>query len=196
MVGVLLHQSGGQKALEAAEQLLALGERQAHAVVQHVAHCRLSAVCCWRGESVPVQAHVDQAIALYDPEDPDPAFALRYGTIYGPGSYQWSAWNLWVLGSPQQAWPQVQTACELAQASTHRHGRISHLYYIAQLHEFCRRAQAAWEQAKQTIAAANALGAAQWAAWATCSRGWALAAQDRPEEGIAQLHQGLEAVES
>jgi predicted ATPase len=139
---------------------------------------------------------VDQAIALYNSQHQDLAYELRYGTIYGTTSHQWSAWNLWVLGYPQQAWQWVQTAFELAQASNHRHGRISNLYYVTQLHEFCRQAPAAWEQANQTIAAANELGAAQWAAWATCVRGWALAAQDQPEEGIAQLHQGLEALES
>jgi predicted ATPase len=184
-----------QRALEAGEQLLALGERQADAVVQNHAHSRLAAVYFYRGEYISVQAHMDQAVALYNPEYQDPSFELRYGTIYGPGSYQWSAWNFWVLGYPEQAWQQAQSAFELAQASNHRHGRISNLYYIAQLHEFCRQAPAAWERANQTIAAAHELGAAQWAAWTTCVRGWALVAQGQSEEGIAQLHQGLEALE-
>jgi predicted ATPase len=185
-----------QRALEVEEQLLALGERQADAMVQHHAHSYISAVRFYRGEHVRAQTHLDQAIALYDPQYQDRAFELRYGSIYGSGGYHWSAWNLWVLGYPQQAWKQVHTAFELTQASNHRHGRITNLYFIVQLHEFCRQAPAAWEQADQTIALANELGAVQWAAWATCVRGWALAAQDQPEEGIAQLHQGLEALES
>jgi predicted ATPase len=53
-----------------------------------------------------------------------------------------------------------------------------------------------YEQAEAAITLSTEQGFPLWSAWGTSLRGWALAMQDRGEEGMAQLRQGIAAFRS
>jgi len=50
-----------------------------------------------------------------------------------------------------------------------------------------------YEHAEATVALSTEQGFAQWAAWGTSFRGWALAMQGQGKEGMAQVRQGIAA---
>ena len=54
-----------------------------------------------------------------------------------------------------------------------------------------REARAAQSNAENGIAVSAEHGLADFLAWATTLRGWAVAEQGRPEEGIVQIQEGL-----
>src|SRR5262249_13072665 len=65
--------------------------------------------------------------------------------------------------------------------------------YVAQ---FRRDVPAVGEHVEATIALSTAQGFAQWMTIGTIVRGWVLARQGRGEEGLAQVRQGLAAVQA
>jgi predicted ATPase len=81
--------------------------------------------------------------------------------------------------------------------------RLSHplslalaLVFASILHQFRRESQMAQERAEAAITLSTEQGFAQWSAWGTHTRGWALAEQGQAEEGIAQMRQGLAAYQA
>ena len=58
-------------------------------------------------------------------------------------------------------------------------------------HQFCREGRAAQECAEAAIVLATEQGFPLWRAMGSVLRGWALAQQGQPREGIEQIRQGL-----
>jgi predicted ATPase len=67
---------------------------------------------------------------------------------------------------------------------------------MAILHQFRREAQAVHEQSAAAMTLSTEQGFALWLALSTVLDGWALAMQGQGEAGIAQMHQGLAAIEA
>ena len=61
-------------------------------------------------------------------------------------------------------------------------------------HQFRRDVRAAQAHAEAALLLATEQGFPQWVAFGTMLHGWALAHQGQGEEGIAQIHQGLEPI--
>ena len=71
--------------------------------------------------------------------------------------------------------------------------RVFALGATALFHRLRREPQKTQEQAEILLAKATEQGFSFWIAWGTMLRGWALAEQGWPEEGIVQLQKGLAA---
>jgi adenylate cyclase len=104
--------------------------------------------------------------------------------------------TLWLLGYPEQARQQSHEALTLVHELAHPHSLAVALDQSAWFHQFCREWQAVQERAEATITLSTAQGFAQWLAPGTIRRGWALAERGQREEGIAQMRQGLAALQA
>jgi predicted ATPase len=141
------------------------------------------------GKFAPAQEHLEQGIALYDPQK----HRSRAVQDSGVASLSYAALALWHLGYPDQALKRTHEALTLARELSHPFSVSLALWAITCLHQYRREGQAAQEQAEAAIALSTEHGFAIWLATGTIWRGWALAEQGQIEEGMAQLSQGIRA---
>jgi hypothetical protein len=104
----------------------------------------------------------------------------------------YAALILWLLGFPGKALQRMDEARTLAQELSHPFS-LGVVSLAAWLHQYCREGQAAQGRGEATMALSTEQGIMLWLAQGTIMRGWALAMQGHPEEGIAQIHKGVTA---
>ncbi|MBI3330002.1 MAG: hypothetical protein HYZ81_25260 [Nitrospinae bacterium] len=182
------HQTAG----ELAEQLLSLARQQGDSALLLEAHRALGQSLCWRGQVAEAREHLEQAIALYDPQQ-HRAHAFRYGRDPGADCRAYAAWVLWWLGYPDQGQQRLQEVLPLAQALSHPFSLAMAMVESAIAHLMRREADATQARAEAAIAISAEQGFPLWLAFGPVLRGWALAVQGQDEEGIEQLRQGLAA---
>jgi predicted ATPase len=177
---------------ELAKQLMGLAQSVQDSTLLMVAHLALGATLFRFGELVPTREHLEQSIALYDPQKDYPHAS---GVVTDPrvDSLSYAAHTLWLLGYPDQARTKVHEALTWAQELSHPHSLVFALTAAAIIHLLRREWQAAQEQAEALITLSNEQGFPYWLASGTFRRGKALAEQGQGEEGIAQMRQGLAA---
>jgi predicted ATPase len=181
-----------QTASQLGEQLLRLAQAQPDPALLMLAHYMLGLVLLRRGEPASAHTHHTRALALYTPQEHG-GLAVRYGVDLRVNSHSYLALELWQLGYPDQALQHSQEARTLAQEVSHLYSLAHALIWAAVLHQCRREAPTADEQAAAAIKLAIEQGFAQWLAWGTVLRGWALAMQGQGEAGMAEMRQGLTA---
>ena len=180
------------RARELGEQLLGLAQSIQDPTLLLEAHRAHGTTLFFLGELIPAQSHLEQSIALYDPLQ-HRAHAILNPFDPGVACRCWAGLTLWLLGYPDQALERSHEALALAQELTHPYSLVFALNYAAWLHQYRREAQAAQERAEAAITLSAERGFAHHLELGMTWRGWALAAQGREEEGIAQMRQGLAA---
>jgi predicted ATPase len=155
------------------------------------AHNILGQSLLFLGEFALAQDHLEQGIALYDPQKHNPLVSGAVVQDSGVSCLSIAASALWCLGYPDQALKRIQEALTLAQELSHPFSLAYALNLAANLYQFRREGQAAQERAEAGIALSSEQGVPFLLALGTILRGWALAEQGQGEEGIAQIHQGL-----
>ena len=178
-----------QTARELAEHLLTLAQRQHDPALLLEGHRALGDTLFRLGEFVLARAHLEQGIALYNPQQ-HRAHALLYGQDPGMGCRSYAAYVLWVLGYPDQALQQSQEALTLAHELSHPFSLALALVRAAEIHEFRREWPAVQEGIEALMAFTREQGFAQLFAMGCVHWGRAYAAQGRGEEGITQIRQG------
>jgi ATP/maltotriose-dependent transcriptional regulator MalT len=155
-----------------------------------VAHASLGNTLTNMGEFTLARTHLEQGIALTDPEA-QRTLALRYGQAPGMHCLVYAALALWCLGYPDQGLERSQTGCTLARELGHPLSLASALNLTARLHLLRGEAHAAREQTEALIALATERTLPQYVAMGRFALGWALAAQGQGAEGVTLLHQGV-----
>jgi predicted ATPase/class 3 adenylate cyclase len=184
-----LHVNRGelQTARELDEEGLALAQRQQDPASLMWAHWDLGGSLYWLGELVLARTHLEQAIALYTPQQDR---SLSGHTLSGVPCLAYAAFTLWRLGYPDQALARIHEMLTLAQELSHAYSLARALHYATSLYVLRRE----WSTAQARAEAALALSTEQGLTWArpvTMQLGWVLAAQGQHETGMAQMHQGL-----
>jgi predicted ATPase/class 3 adenylate cyclase len=182
-----------QAARELGEQLLSLAQRVQDPVLLLEAHDALGQTFFCLGEFALARAHLEQGIALYDPQQHRSLAFLYGGEDPGVLCLCYAGRVLWALGYADQALRRIHEALTLAQELSHPHSLAIALDWAAGLHQHCREVQAVQERAEAVIALATEQGFPHWVAGGTALRGWALAEQGQEEEGSAQVRWGLAA---
>lgn len=177
-------------ALEA--QLYELAQRVQDPALLLMSHQALGASAYWLGELAQARTHLEQGIALYVPEQHR---TLAFGAIQNPGvaCLAFVGRVLWTMGLPDQALQRSTAALALAHELSHPFSLVYALSCAAVLHQLRREWPAAQARAEAAVALAGEQGFTLWLAMGTMLRGWAMAVQDQPAQGMAQLRQGLAA---
>ncbi|MGE0826788.1 MAG: adenylate/guanylate cyclase domain-containing protein [Candidatus Binatia bacterium] len=152
------------------------------------AHQELGGCLLMLGEFVSALEHFDRAIALHNPQH---HFLLTFRKVY---SQNLGAWAQLALGYADQALTRNNEALLLARELPSPFERAYALFHTAIFHLYRRDGLIAQKLSEQAIALASDAGLSMILAWATITRGWALAEQGKGEEGLAQMRQGLAAL--
>ncbi len=142
---------------ELAEQIMSLARNTQDPALLLQAHRALgwTLLCC--GEVTESQTHIEQAIALYNPQKHH-SHAFLYGVDPGVYCLSCSAHALWLLGYPDQALKRMQEAITLARGLSHRFSLTIALGLGSRIHQYCRDVQAVRELQEAEMALVNEQG--------------------------------------
>jgi adenylate cyclase len=146
------------------------------------------------GDPVAARTHLEQAIALYKPQQ-SRTLAFSRGTDPGIVSLSRLAWTLQWLGYPDRARARSHEAITLAQGLSHPYSQSFAIHYNAILHVWCREMDLAKEQLEGSISFMQEHGFVHFLGQALTKLGWVLIEQGDIAEGIAKLRQGQEALQ-
>jgi len=177
------------KQREVGRRFFSLADQRSDATLLMVAHWLTGTNLFHIGDYVTSWRHLEQAHALYDPRQCPTHVTL--GVDFRVFTLSYMSHALWGLGYSEQA---VQRSCEaLALARDVHHPfslALTHAY-AAMLYQFRQEPHTASKHADMAFALCTEHSIAYYLAWATIIQGWSLAEQDRREEGITQMQQGL-----
>ena len=180
-----------QTARELVEQLLRLAQRVHDRYFLSSAHTGLGMTLSYMGEFTSARTHLEQALALYDPQQPprqatstSDRRVLCLSSVTLP---------LWYLGYPDQGQQKSQESLALAVELSHSFSLAFALWHVAECHFLRREGQLARERAEALITLSTEHGFPHWLAGGTLVRGGALTEQGQVEEGIVQMQQSLAA---
>jgi tetratricopeptide (TPR) repeat protein len=175
-----------QRARELAEQAFTLTAPLQDPARLAEAHYSLGLTLYYLGEIPAARAHFEQRIALYEQR--------QRGSMVHCLSYV--SYILWVLGYPDQALQRTHEALTVAQAWSYPFSVYLAIYHAGHTHRLRREVHAAHECNEAAMALASELGLARWLPMTVHQRGWVLAAQGQSAEGIAQMREGLSALQA
>jgi predicted ATPase len=185
----------GDVVLQLATQFLALAEKQGTTAPLLLAHRIMGASLLSTGDVREARAHLDQAIALYDPAE-HRLLATRFGEDQRMASLCWRSHALWALGYPEDALADadhaVRNAREIGQASTFMFA----LCFTSLIHILCGNYAKASAEADELINLADEKGAAQWKALGMLAKGFVLALTGKAPDGVHIITSGFAAAQS
>jgi DNA-binding winged helix-turn-helix (wHTH) protein/predicted ATPase/Cdc6-like AAA superfamily ATPase len=179
-----------QTTRELAEQCLSLARQAQDPILFLGAYLELGASLFHLGDFDEALRHLEQGIALYDHQKHS-SHAPLYGYNFGIACFARAASALWFLGYPEKALKRICEALTFAQQQAHPLSLAYALNFAADCHRLRREERITQERAEAAIRLSTEHGFPLWSAGATMARGWALVKQGIPEEGIAQIHEGL-----
>jgi predicted ATPase len=177
-----------QAARELGEQLLGLAQQMQNAAFLMLAHRALGATLCSLGELASARVHLEQSLALYDPQQ-HRADDILYGQAPLMLGFGYLAWTLWSLGYPAQALEKTHVMFAAPQELFRPASLAAALGSTLRLHLYRRERYAAQERAEALIALCTEHEFPNWMSWGIFARGWILAEQGQVEEGILHMRQ-------
>ncbi|HEY7492587.1 MAG TPA: AAA family ATPase [Candidatus Tectomicrobia bacterium] len=183
-------------ALELGKRLIGLAQRLHDVDILLAAHNGLGTVLPYRGELRTARTHLEQSLALYDPQHHH-ARIFFYGTNLKADSLAHLAQVLWLLGYPETALQRGHEALALAHTHEPLHCfTLAHVAnYLAVVHHLRREERLAQERAEVGRRLSREHGfAAEWGR-GTILHGWACVLQGQGE-GLGQMRQGLAAYQA
>ena len=188
-------QAKPQLAREVGTQLLRLSQHVQDATFLLEAHMALAGSLHELGEFTPARHHWDHSLACYA-RPQHRAHIRHFGMDLGVFSRAWMSHTLWHLGYPDQALTRSHEALALAEEHAHPFSQAIALAYAVMLHQFRREQHTVYAHAETALALCTEQGFAYYLAWVTIIQGWSLAVQGQREAGIAQMRQGLAALQN
>jgi predicted ATPase len=176
-----------------ATQFLALAEKQRATVPLMIGHRLMGVSLLSTGDIAAGRAHLDQAIALYDPAEHRP-LATQFGQDVGVAALSYRSRTLWFLGYPEAALRDaddaLKNAREIGQAATLMYalGNAATMPYA-----LCGNYAAAAAHAQEVVALAEEKGALLWKAYGMMNQGSVLALTGRVSDATEMLISGITA---
>src|SRR5215813_5273983 len=174
------------------ERLLTLALSVHHPTLRMHAHLGLGGILYCLGAFAAVREHVEQGLALYDPQTHNPSVSDAVQDPEAVG-HCYAAGALWHLGYPEQARQHLEAALTRAQELAHPFTLAQVFYYATMFALVRREVQVAGEWADVLITLATAQGFPFQVAGGMLCRGRVLIEQGRQEEGMRQIRQSLAA---
>jgi len=141
------------------------------------------------------RAHLDRAIALYDPAEHRP-LATRFGQDIRVAALSYRSWALWMLGYPEAALADtshaLRDAREIGQAATLMYA----LVHASLVHIQCGNYPTANAEADELVALAGEKGALFWKALGMSVQGCILALTGKAADAVQLITSGITALRS
>jgi class 3 adenylate cyclase/tetratricopeptide (TPR) repeat protein len=172
---------------EGAQVLLSLAERANEPAKLMVAHGALGLSLLMDGDFLSARDHLEQA---------SPSLDWRQTPYFGIFYPCFGAWSLWVLGHVEQAIKWSDAVLDSAEGLSQPASLANALALTTQLHMFLRDPGMTQKRADAAIAIASEYGIAFDLAYGTFARGWALAEQGHPDQGLADMRSAVAALKA
>ena len=177
---------------ELAAQFLALAEKQGAKGPRMIAHRLMGSSLVSTGDIAAGRAHLDQAIALYDPAEHRP-LATRFGQDLGVSILSYRSFALWLLGYPEAALRDADDALKNAREM----GQAATLMYALGLalipYGHCGNHAAVAAQSQEAVALAEETGFPLAKAAVLMNQGSVLAEAGSASDAIEMLVSGISA---
>jgi predicted ATPase len=138
------------------------------------------------------RAHLDRAIALYDPAE-HRLLTTRFGQDIRVAALSYRSWALWMLGYPDAALVDTSRALEEAREIGQAATLMYALVHASLIHIQCGNYAAANAEADELIALANEKGALFWKAQGMSKQGCILAVTGKAAEAVQMITSGIAA---
>jgi DNA-binding winged helix-turn-helix (wHTH) protein/predicted ATPase len=184
-----------QTARDLGAQLLGQAQRQSDALLHLAGYFACGVSLASQGVLAAAREHLAQGVACSSPEQHPRSLAL-FGIDLGVFCRAWLSHVLWLLGYADQALVCSQEAQTQAQALGHPFSQMLALDYAALLRQLRGEVSHTALQAQAALILGTEQAFTYYLAWATIFRGWVLTARQQREEGIEQIHQGLDALQA
>ena len=182
-----------RSARELGEACYAIAKQAENQAFEVEAHRALGATLYYLSEFNSALAHLEAGIERYQPQQhPVPAF-LHYVAEPGMTLLAYSSPLLWCLGYPSQAEERIHQAVSIGKDTNHPFSEAVSLHFKTVLYQYRGEAEEVNTSATQMLQICQEHGFSAWEAAATVLKGWAFAAQNCSEEGIAMIREGINA---
>ena len=178
-----------------ATQFLALAEKQRATVPLMIEHRIMGTSLLTTGDIAEGRAHLDKAIALYDPAQHRP-LATRFGQDVGVAALTNRSWALWLLGYPETALRDADDALKKAREIGQAASLMYALNHTTISYTLCGNQAAAAAQAQEVVVLAEEKGSLMWQAAGMMRRGSVMALTGRASDATEMLISGITAYRS
>ncbi len=179
------------RAIELAETLLARADLLRDPVAVIVGHRAIGSTLFTRGDFVRAREHLERAISLPGQADGQ-GLSLAYAVDPRIAAQLLLAWDLWILGYPQQALDTVQQA--LAQATRRSDPyTVAFAYYVTSAVQLLRgEPQDSLAHADRSLALSGEHRIRLYALYSRFGRGCALAQMGQAQQALPEIRGGIE----
>jgi tetratricopeptide (TPR) repeat protein len=179
-----------ERARNMGTELMSLAEAQNDPLRRALANRALGSTLFSLGRFEPSRRHLERGIASHNPDEFRAQLSV-YGEDPSVVCRLYLALTLWYMGWPDKAQMVMHDALALSEQLSHAHSAAFASFFAGVLHDLRREFGLAQRLATAAIETATEHGLAQWLAEGLVARGFALAATDQEDEGIAQLCDGI-----
>jgi class 3 adenylate cyclase/predicted ATPase len=185
----------GDAVCDLAYQFLELAEKQQATAPLTNAHRMVGTALLHIGELTQARAHLDRAIALYDPDAHRP-LATRFGQDVRMGSLLRRSMTLWFLGHPEAALIDSENSLRDARATGHAATLFFALWGGNWTHRICGDYATASTFIDELASMAEEKGVPFWKAVAMVGSGCVCALTGKPGDAVSMITAGLTAYRS
>ena len=185
-----------QTALELAEQCQAVAQQAQDVSYQQEAYSALGFCLLCMGDYADSRRYLEQGLALADPQQRfalHGSFAVRDATV---ACLSFLGVTLGGLGFTEQAIQRSMEAVARNRELEHAYSLALGLFLIATLHQYRQDGQRVQVCSEELCKLAAEQGFPMLRDIGTIFQGWALAAQGRSADGLAQIQKGLQALKA
>jgi class 3 adenylate cyclase/predicted ATPase len=180
----------GDVSRDLATHFLALAENRRATVPLVIGHRIMGPCLTVRGDIGEAQAHYDQALTLYNPAE-HRDLATRFGHDASIVILTHRAFNLWLLGYPDAAVRDADSALKNGRAFGQAASLMFALYFVARVHIFCGNYSVAIALSRELSALADEKSAPHWKAYGMLSEAWIMVLTGKPSDAVQLITSGL-----
>jgi predicted ATPase len=182
---------------ELAIQFSALAEKQSATAPLMIAHRQMGLSLLHTGEIAEGRAHLEHAIALYDPAEHRDLATRFFGQENGAAIMSWRSIASWLLGYPDAALADAERALLLAREADHLATLVYVINFSIWSYIRCGDYTTAATLADEYDPLQNQLGGSSfWEGWGMMQRGCLLTLTGKAPEAVRTITSGVELMRS
>jgi predicted ATPase len=181
-----------ERALEHAQQFLALAETQPASAPRLIGHRILGTALLWTGDFRQARSHLERAALLYRSEE-HREFAFRHGQDIGASALCNLSLALWHNGYPDQAARTADRAFLHARELGHAYTLAFALYFLAMLAVLSRAVLRVERLANENATISKEHGFPRVLAVSDVQLGWVSACRGQGADGVERMRRGIAA---
>ncbi len=172
------------------QELLELGEKEENMLLLSTGHSTLGMAEQFLGNFATGSIHLERVVELDEAQKQDSDASMAGWTVVVT-TLDHLAWNVWILGYPDQALQHSLKSKAHAEETRNPVNLVHYLGFAGFLHQGRGDVEKVLELSEECIAVSQENAYHLNMAWAIMQKGWALTQKGDREEGLAMMLEGL-----